>query len=53
VAGGRSSKQIAVELRIADQTVKHHTASIFRKLHASSRTEAVVLAIKHGLVSII
>jgi DNA-binding CsgD family transcriptional regulator len=52
VAEGRSNRQVAVGLGIAEQTVKHHVSSLLRKLNASRRTEAVALAIRQGLVSI-
>jgi two-component system response regulator DegU len=52
VAQGFLNKQIATELGISEQTIKNHVTSILRKLNASARTEAVVLAIKQGLISI-
>ena len=41
---GRSTKEIARELRLGEGTVKIHLAAIFRLLGARNRTEAVVLA---------
>ena len=41
---GRSNKQIAAELFLAEQTVKFHLTSIYRKLGVSSRTEAIATA---------
>ncbi|MFC1907039.1 LuxR C-terminal-related transcriptional regulator [Chloroflexota bacterium] len=52
IAQGRSNKQIAIELSISEQTIKNHVTSILRKLNANARTEAVVVAIKQGLISI-
>ncbi|MDD5189501.1 MAG: response regulator transcription factor [Dehalococcoidales bacterium] len=52
VARGMLNKQIATELGISEQTIKNHITSILRKLNASARTEAVVLAIKQGLITI-
>ncbi len=52
VAQGYANKQIAIELGISEQTVKNHVASALRRLHANDRTEAVVIAIKQGLISI-
>ena len=46
---GRSNKQIAVELFLAEQTVKFHLTNFYRKLGVSSRTEAVRYAFEHGL----
>jgi DNA-binding NarL/FixJ family response regulator len=50
VAEGLSNKLIAQALSISEHTVKTHVASIFGKLGASSRTEAVSQAIRRGLV---
>ena len=52
VADGLSNKTIAGALGVSDETVKFHLASIFGKLGASNRTDAVRLALKHGLVTI-
>lgn len=52
MAQGYLNKQIAVKLGISEQTIKNHVTSILRKLNANARTEAVVLAIKQGLISI-
>ena len=50
LAEGLSNKLIAHRLNISEHTVKTHVASIFAKLGASSRTEAVSQAIRRGLV---
>jgi NarL family two-component system response regulator YdfI len=50
LASGRSNKEIAARLKISDHTVKFHVASILGKLGASTRTEAVSLGIRRGLV---
>ncbi len=47
---GQKSSQIATELFVSEATIKTHLASIYRKLNAANRTEAVVTAIKHGLI---
>jgi DNA-binding NarL/FixJ family response regulator len=52
IAKGFLNKQIAIELGISEQTIKNHVTSILRKLNANARTEAVVLAIKQGVISI-
>jgi len=49
---GNSNKQIAAKLYISEQTIKNHVTSILRKLEAKDRTEAVVIAIKHGLINL-
>lgn len=50
VAGGLGNKEIAARLGISEHTVKFHVASILGKLGAGSRTEAVSLGIRRGLV---
>jgi len=52
IAQGYLNKQIAAKLGISEQTIKNHVTSILRKLNANARTEAVVVAIKQGLISI-
>jgi two-component system, NarL family, response regulator YdfI len=50
ISGGLSNKEIAGRLSISEHTVKFHVASILGKLGASTRTEAVSIGIRHGLV---
>ncbi len=52
IAQGYLNKQLAIKLGISEQTIKNHVSSILRKLNANARTEAVVLAIKQGLITI-
>ena len=52
MARGRSNAQIADQLAISENTVKNHVRSILETLHAPSRTAAVVLALRNGLVSL-
>ncbi len=52
IAQGLLNKQIAIQLGISEQTIKNHVTSILRKLNANARTEAVVLALRKGLISI-
>ena len=52
LAGGAGNKEIARQLRISEHTAKFHVASIMGKLGAATRTEAVTLGIRHGLVMI-
>ena len=49
---GLGNKEIASRLNISEHTAKFHVASIMGKLGATSRTEAVTLGIRHGLVMI-
>jgi DNA-binding NarL/FixJ family response regulator len=48
VAAGTSNKRIARELRVSPNTVKFHLASLFDKLGATTRAEAVAVAIRRG-----
>jgi two-component system, NarL family, response regulator YdfI len=50
LAGGLGNKQIAARLKISEHTAKFHVASILGKLGASSRTEAVSLGLRRGLI---
>ena len=52
LAAGLGNKEIAARLAISDHTAKFHVASILGKLGASTRTEAVAIAIRHGLILI-
>ncbi len=50
LAEGLGNKEIASCLMISEHTVKFHVSSIFAKLGASSRTEAVTQGIRRGLI---
>lgn len=47
---GLANKEIAWRLKISEHTVKFHVGSLFAKLNASSRTEAVTLGVRQGLI---
>ena len=49
---GLPNKQIALRLQISEHTVKFHIASIFAKLGAASRTEAVSIGARQGLITL-
>lgn len=50
LARGESNKEIARLLDVAESTVKIHVQSILRKLNLSSRVQAAVYAVEHGIV---
>jgi len=52
LAEGQSNKLIAHALGISEHTVKFHVNSVMTKLNAASRTEAVTLGIRQGLIMI-
>lgn len=51
-AQGKSNKQIAKALGITEKTVRNHASNIYRKLHIFDRTQAVLYAIREGLVDL-
>ena len=50
IADGLGNKQIAARLAISEHTVKFHISSVFAKVHASSRAEAVMIGARRGLI---
>jgi DNA-binding NarL/FixJ family response regulator len=50
MAEGSSNKTIAWKLNISEHTVKFHVNSILSKMHAGSRTEAVMLGLRRGMI---
>ncbi|TDG10316.1 response regulator transcription factor [Paraburkholderia guartelaensis] len=52
LADGLGNKEIARQLDISDNTVKSHLSSIFGKLGATNRTEAVMLGMRHGYIMV-
>jgi DNA-binding NarL/FixJ family response regulator len=52
VADGLHNRDIARALDISEHTVKFHLASVFGKLGASTRTEAVQRGLRHGVIDI-
>lgn len=50
IVKGRSNKEIATELGITESTVKCHVSVILMRLNVSDRTQAVVTALRRGLV---
>jgi DNA-binding NarL/FixJ family response regulator len=50
LAAGLANKEIAWQLKISEHTVKFHVASLFHKLNASTRAEAVAIGARQGLI---
>ncbi len=51
IARGRSNREIARILVLAEKTVKTHVSSILMKLSVEDRTQAALYAVRHGLVT--
>ena len=49
IASGRSNKAIALELNVAEKTVKTHVSNVLSKLGVQDRTQAALYAVEHGL----
>jgi two-component system, NarL family, response regulator LiaR len=52
VAQGKSNKEIAGNLVIAEETVHTHVSNILNKLHLASRTQAALYALKEGIATV-
>ena len=52
IADGCSTPEVAQKLYISQTTVKNHLASIYEKLNARDRTQAVLLAVRMGIVKL-
>ena len=52
LAHGRTNREIAEELVLGAETVKTHVGNILAKLHLAHRTQAVIHALKQGLISL-
>jgi two-component system NarL family response regulator len=52
VAKGKSNKEIGTVLSLAEGTVKTHLKRIYEKLGVSDRTEAALMAVQKGIVSL-
>lgn len=49
IAGGRSNREIAKDLNVAEKTVKTHVSNVLMKLGVQDRTQAALYAVRHGL----
>jgi DNA-binding NarL/FixJ family response regulator len=52
LAQGMSDRQIAQALGISEKTVRNHTSNIYRKLHIFDRTQAVIYAVREGVIDV-
>ena len=52
LAQSKSDRQIANSLGISEKTVRNHTSNIYRKLHIFDRTQAVIYAIREGVIDV-
>jgi NarL family two-component system response regulator LiaR len=52
IAQGRSNKEIAGQLVVAEETVHTHVSNILSKLHLASRTQAALYALREGIASL-
>ena len=52
LAKGLSNKEMAHRMGLSIRTVDSHVAFLFKKLNVSSRTEAVLLAMRQGIISL-
>ena len=52
LAQGMSDRQIANSLGISEKTVRNHTSNIYRKLHIFDRTQAVIYAVREGVIDV-
>jgi len=50
LANGRSNTDIAAQLFLSEGTVRNYVSGIFAKLGVADRTQAAVIALRHGLV---
>jgi DNA-binding NarL/FixJ family response regulator len=50
IAEGQANREIAQQLVLAPETVKSHVRNLLAKLHARSRSHAVAIALRHGLI---
>ena len=52
LASGSANKQLAYKLQISDKTVRNHVSNMYEKLNISDRSQAVMYAVRRGLVEI-
>jgi len=52
VALGFSEKEVAVRLGISFRTARNHVANVYERLGLHRRSEAVLIAVRHGLIQV-
>lgn len=52
LASGRSNHEIAEALTVSDETIKTHVGNILTKLHVAHRAQAMIYALKRGVISL-
>ncbi|MGI8562335.1 MAG: response regulator [Candidatus Dormibacter sp.] len=52
LASGMANKQIAYKLRISEKTVRNHVSNMYEKLHIFDRAQAVLYAVRKGLIDL-
>jgi DNA-binding NarL/FixJ family response regulator len=52
MASGRSSNEIAAELYLSTNTIRHHVQAVLQKLGAHSKLEAVAVALRSGIITV-
>ncbi len=52
IAAGLANKQVAYRLHISDKTVRNHVSNIYEKLKISDRSQAILYAIRKGLIEV-
>jgi DNA-binding NarL/FixJ family response regulator len=52
LAQGKSNKEVARTLGISERTVRNHASNIYTKLHVFDRTQAVLYAVREGLIDL-
>jgi DNA-binding NarL/FixJ family response regulator len=52
IAAGNANKEIAAQLKLAEDTVKRHVTNILSKLRANDRTHAVTIGLKRGIIEL-
>jgi DNA-binding NarL/FixJ family response regulator len=52
IAAGNANKEIAAQLSLSEETVKAHIGTVLAKLRANSRTHAVTIGLKRGIIQL-